>query len=54
MCDVCNDLTSPTSKQIPDIHIAVPVLYDTLKNPCSSSREEIKMGYYIVTYSNKL
>ena len=27
-----NDLTSPTSNQIPDIHIAVSVVYDTFKN----------------------
>ena len=26
-----NDLTSPTSNQIPVIHIAVSVVYDTLK-----------------------
>ena len=26
-----NDLTSPTSNQIPDIHIAASVIYDTLK-----------------------
>ena len=26
-----NDLPSPTSNQIPDIHIAVSVVYDTLK-----------------------
>ena len=32
LCEDCNDLTSPTSNQIPDIHRAVPVVYDTLKN----------------------
>ena len=29
LCADYNDLTSPTSKQIPDIHIAVSVVYDT-------------------------
>ena len=28
-CEDHNDLTSPTSYQIPDIHIAVSVVYDT-------------------------
>ena len=31
LCEDYNDLTSPTSNQIPDIHIAVSVVYDTLK-----------------------
>ena len=30
-CEDYSDLTSPTSNQIPDIHIAVSVVYDTLK-----------------------
>ena len=29
LCEDYNDLTSPTSNQIPDIHIAVSVIYDT-------------------------
>ena len=32
LCEDYNDLTSPTSNQIPDIHIVVSVVYDTLKN----------------------
>ena len=28
-CEDYSDLTSPTSNQIPDIHIAVSVVYDT-------------------------
>ena len=31
LCKDYNDFTSPTSNQIPDIHIAVSVVYDTLK-----------------------
>ena len=31
LCEDYNELTSPTSNQIPDIHIAVSVVYDTLK-----------------------
>ena len=31
LCEDYNDLTSPTSNQIPDIHIVVSVVYDTLK-----------------------
>ena len=30
-CEDYSDLTSPTSNQIPDIHIAVSVVYDTFK-----------------------
>ena len=30
-CEDYNDITSPTSNQIPDIHIAVSVVYDNLK-----------------------
>ena len=29
LCEDYNDLTSPTSYQIPDIHIAVYVVYNT-------------------------
>ena len=29
LCEDYNDLTSPTSNQLPDIHIAVSVVYDT-------------------------
>ena len=29
LCEDYNDLTSPTSNQIPDIHIAVSIVYDT-------------------------
>ena len=36
LCGDYNDLTSATSNQIPDIHIAVPVVYDTLKKTFSS------------------
>ena len=39
--DEYNDLTSPTSNQIPDIHIAVSVVYGTLKNIFSSIRVHI-------------
>ena len=31
LCEDYNDLTNPTSNQIPDIHIAVSVVYDTKK-----------------------
>ena len=31
LCEDYNDLTSPTSNQLPDIHMAVSVVYDTLK-----------------------
>ena len=31
LCDDYSDLRSLTSNQIPDIHIAVSVVYDTLK-----------------------
>ena len=31
LCEDYNDLTSPTRNQIPDIHIAVSIVYDTLK-----------------------
>ena len=30
LCEDYNDLTRPTSNQIPDKHIAVSVVYDTL------------------------
>ena len=29
LCEDNNDLTNPTSNQIPDIHIAVSVVHDT-------------------------
>ena len=29
LCEDYNDLTSPTSNQLPDIHMAVSVVYDT-------------------------
>ena len=29
LCEDYNDLTSPTSNQIPDLHITVSVVYDT-------------------------
>ena len=29
LCEDYNDLTSPANNQIPDIHIAVSVVYDT-------------------------
>ena len=32
LCEDYNDLTSPTSHHIPDIHKAVSVVYDPLKN----------------------
>ena len=31
LCEDYNDLTGPTSNQIPDIHIAVTVVCDTIK-----------------------
>ena len=31
LCEDYNDLTSPTSNRIPDIHMSVSVVYDTLK-----------------------
>ena len=30
LCDNYNDLTSPTSNELPNIHIAVSVVYDTI------------------------
>ena len=36
LCEDYSDLTSPTSNQIPDIHIAVSVVYGTLKKSFSS------------------
>ena len=41
LCDDYNDITSPTSNQIPDIHIAVSVVYDTFKNSYLSIRVHI-------------
>ena len=41
LCEDGSDLTSPTSNQIPDIRIAVSVVYDTLKNHFSSTRVHI-------------
>ena len=41
LCEDKNDLTSPTSNQIPDIHIAVSVAYDTFKKYVSSIRVRI-------------
>ena len=41
LCEDYSDLTSPTSNQIPDIHIAVSVVYDTLKKSFSSIRVHI-------------
>ena len=41
LCEDYNDLTSSTSNQIPDIHIAVSVVYDTLKKSFSSIRVHI-------------
>ena len=32
LCEDYSDLTSPTSNKIPDIHITVSVVYDTLIN----------------------
>ena len=29
LCEDYNDLTSPTSNQIPDIHIAISIVYNT-------------------------
>ena len=31
LCEDYSDLSSPTSNQVPDIHRAVSVVYDTLK-----------------------
>ena len=31
LCEDYSDLTSPNSNQIPDIHIAISVVYDTFK-----------------------
>ena len=31
LCEDYSDITSPTSNQIPDIQIAISVVYDTLK-----------------------
>ena len=31
LCEDYNYITSPTSNQIPDLHIAVSVVYDTFK-----------------------
>ena len=41
-----NDLTSPTSNQIPDIHIAVSVVYDTLKK--FFFEHEMKLGVLLL------
>ena len=34
LCEDYSDLTSPTSNKIPDIHIAVSVVYVTFKKFC--------------------
>ena len=41
LCEDYNYLTSPNSNQIPDIHIAVSVVYDTFKDSLSSIRVQI-------------
>ena len=41
LCEDYSDITSPTSRQTPDIHIAVSVVYDTFKNSFSSIRVHI-------------
>ena len=41
LCEDYNDLTSPTSNKIQDIHIAVSVVYDTFENSFSSIRIHI-------------
>ena len=41
LCEDYNDFTSPTSNQIPDIHISVSVVYDTYENIFSSIRVHI-------------
>ena len=48
LCEDYNDLTSPTSNQIPDIHIAVSVVYETVKKSFSSIRVHI-VKYFILT-----
>ena len=42
LCEDDSDLTSPTSNQIPEIYIAISVIYDTFKHSFSS------MGVHIV------
>ena len=37
LCEDYNDLTSPTSNQIPDIHIAVSMVFDTFQKKTFSS-----------------
>ena len=41
LCEDYSDLTSPTSNQIPYIHIALSVVYDTFKNYFSNIRVHI-------------
>ena len=47
LCKDYSDLTSPTSNQMPDIHIAVSVVYDTLKNSFSSIRVHIAKSFIL-------
>ena len=41
LCEDYNDLTSPSSKKIPDIHIAVSLVYDTIEKLFLSIRVHI-------------
>ena len=41
LCDDYSDLTSQTSNQIPNIHLAVSLVYDTFKKCFSSIRVHI-------------
>ena len=41
LCEDYNDITSPTSNQIGDIHIAVSVVHDTFKKSFLSIRVHI-------------
>ena len=47
LCEDYNDLTSPTSNQIPDIHITVSVVYDTFKNSFLSIRVRVVQSFIL-------
>ena len=47
LCEDYNDLTSPTSNQIPDIHINVSLVNDTLKIFFSSIHAHIVYSFIL-------
>ena len=52
LCEDYNDLTSPTSNQIPGIHKAVSIVYDTLKKSFSSILVQIIKSFILTVEFN--